>query len=391
MRAVGIVAEYNPFHNGHAYLARRAREAGADCVVAVMSGNFVQRGEPAIFDFSARVKAALLCGVDLVIQLPSVYAVSGAQSFAGAGVELLDALGCVDTLVFGSECGDTARITEAAGLLASPEFPSLLKEELAHGVSFASARENALRHISPVSADLIASPNDILAVEYVSALERIGSQMKPLAVGRVGAGHDSTETADGFAGASKIRELIRSGRDISGLVPAAAGEIYRGAEQADMSRIERAVLYKMRTVGAQELAAVPDISEGIENRILSAAKEARSLEELYTLAKTKRYSHARIRRIILNCFLGVTTELAAIDPPYIRVGGFTPRGAELLREAAASARLPILAKTADIAALGGEAKAVFAAECRAGDIYALCLPNAAECGSEKRFRPVIVK
>jgi predicted nucleotidyltransferase len=391
MRAAGIVAEYNPFHNGHAYLARRAIEAGADCVVAVMSGNFVQRGEPAIFDFSARVKAALLCGVDLVIQLPSIYAVSGAQSFAGAGVELLDALGCVDTLVFGSECGDTARIAEAAGLLASPEFPSLLKEELAHGVSFASARESALRHISPASADLIASPNDILAVEYVSALERIGSRMKPLAVGRVGAGHDSAEIADGFAGASKIRELIRSGGDISGLVPAAAEEIYRGAEQADISRIERAILYKMRTVGAQELASAPDISEGIENRILTAAREARSLEELYTLAKTKRYSHARIRRIILNCFLGVTAELAAIDSPYIRVGGFTPRGAELLREAALSARLPILAKTADIAALSEEAKAVFAAECRAGDIYALCLTNAAECGAEKRFRPIIVK
>ena len=365
MRAAGIVAEYNPFHNGHAYLARRAREAGEDCVVAVMSGNFVQRGEPAIFDFSARVKAALLCGVDLVIQLPSIYAASGAQSFAGAGVELLDALGCVDTLVFGSECGDTARIAEAAGLLASP--------------------------ISPASADLIASPNDILAVEYVSALERIGSRMKPLAVGRVGAGHDSAEIADGFAGASKIRELIRSGGDITGLVPAAAGEIYRGAEQADISRIERAILYKMRTVGAQELASAPDISEGIENRILTAAREARSLEELYTLAKTKRYSHARIRRIILNCFLGVTAELAAIDPPYIRVGGFTPRGAELLREAALSARLPLLAKTADIAALSEEAKAVFAAECRAGDIYALCLTNAAECGAEKRFRPIIIK
>lgn len=324
MRAAGIVAEYNPFHNGHAYLARRAREAGEDCVVAVMSGNFVQRGEPAIFDFSARVKAALLCGVDLVIQLSSIYAVSGAQSFAGAGVELLDALGCVDTLVFGSECGDTARIAEAAGLLASPEFPSLLKEELAHGVSFASARESALRHISPASADLIASPNDILAVEYVSALERIGSRMKPLAVGRVGAGHDSAEIADGFAGASKIRELIRSGGDISGLVPAAAGEIYRGAEQADISRIERAILYKMRTVGAQELASAPDISEGIENRILTAAREARSLEELYTLAKTKRYSHARIRRIILNCFWAL--------PPSL------PRSTRLISESADSPR-----------------------------------------------------
>ena len=147
MRAAGIVAEYNPFHNGHAYLARRAREAGEDCVVAVMSGNFVQRGEPAIFDFSARVKAALLCGVDLVIQLPSIYAVSGAQSFAGAGVELLDALGCVDTLVFGSECGDTARIAEAAGLLASPEFPSCQGVFRRTEYPFASARRERLRHM----------------------------------------------------------------------------------------------------------------------------------------------------------------------------------------------------------------------------------------------------
>lgn len=391
MRAAGIVAEYNPFHNGHAYLARRAREAGAECVVAVMSGNFVQRGEPAIFDFPTRARAALLCGVDLVIQLPSVYAVSGAQSFAGAGIELLDALGCVDTVVFGSECGDTARISEAARLLGSGEFPALLKEELAHGMSFASARENALRRLSPACAELIASPNDILAVEYVSALARIGSGMKPLAVGRVGSGHDSDEIVGGFAGASKIRELIRSGSDITGLVPPQAAELYRAAEQADIRRAERAILYKMRCVSAAELACAPDISEGIENRILSAAREACSLEELYSLAKSKRYSHARIRRIILNCFLGVTAELAAARPPYIRIGGFTPAGAELLREASERSRLPILAKTADISALGEQAKAVFAAECRAGDIYALCLPHAAECGAEKRFRPVIIK
>lgn len=391
MRSIGIVAEYNPFHNGHAYLIKKARESGAESVVAVMSGSFVQRGEPAIFDFETRVRAALACGADLVIQLPVVCSVSGAQRFARASTQLLDALGLLDTLVFGSECGDTKKIIETARLLDTDEFSELLKKELAGGISFASARENALRTLSGECADIIASPNDILGVEYVSSLLKLQSKLQPFAIRREGVAHDGDNTNGEFASASRLRELLREGADISAFVPERAAEIYMKSEMLDMSGLERAILYKMRTATAREIALAPDVSEGIENRIVAAAKEACTLGELYSLAKTKRYSHARIRRIILNTFLGITEQLASCEPPYIRVAGFNENGAAILKKAAETARLPILTKTADIAELDEKAREIFTAECRAGDIAALCLPDAAPCGTETRFHPIFIK
>lgn len=391
MRSIGIVAEYNPFHNGHAYSIKKARESGAESVVAVMSGSFVQRGEPAIFDFETRVRAALACGADLVIQLPVVYAVSGAQRFARASTQLLDALGVLDTLVFGSECGDTKRIIETARLLDTDEFSELLKKELAGGISFALARENALRKLNGECADIIASPNDILGVEYVSSLLKLQSELQPFAIRREGVAHDGGNTNGEFASASRLRELLREGADISAFVPERAAEIYMKSEMLDMCRLERAILYKMRTATAREIALAPDVSEGIENRIVAAAKEACTLDELYSLAKTKRYSHARIRRIILNTFLNVTEQLASCEPPYIRVAGFNENGAAILKKAAETARLPILTKTADIAELDEKARGIFAAECRAGDIAALCLPDAAPCGTETKFHPILIK
>ncbi|MGN0547320.1 MAG: nucleotidyltransferase family protein, partial [Acutalibacteraceae bacterium] len=205
MNTAGIIAEYNPFHNGHAYLIQKAREAGADCIVAVMSGNFVQRGEPALFSHPIRTRAALMNGVDLVLQLPVIYALSGAQSFAQAGVSVLEALGCVDSLVFGSECGSTEQITQAAVELSGEEIKPLISEELSKGISFASARENALRRISPESADIIRKPNNILGVEYISAIRRIGGGMKAVTFARTGAGHDSSEACGYSASASMIR------------------------------------------------------------------------------------------------------------------------------------------------------------------------------------------
>lgn len=391
MRSIGIVAEYNPFHNGHAYLIKKARESGAESVVAVMSGSFVQRGEPAIFDFETRVRAALACGADLVIQLPVVCSVSGAQRFARASTQLLDALGLLDTLVFGSECGDTKKIIETARLLDTDEFSELLKKELAGGISFASARENALRTLSGEYADIITSPNDILGVEYVSSLLKLQSKLQPFAIRREGVVHDGDNTNGEFASASRLRELLREGADISAFVPERAAEIYMKSEMLDMSGLERAILYKMRTATAREIALAPDVSEGIENRIVAAAKEACTLDELYSLAKTKRYSHARIRRIILNTFLGITEQLASCEPPYIRVAGFNENGAAILKKAAETARLPILTKTADIAELDEKAREIFTAECRAGNIAALCLPDAAPCGTETRFHPIFIK
>ncbi len=389
MKVAGIIAEYNPFHNGHAFLAEKAREAGFSHIVAVMSGNFVQRGEPAIMHHSERTRAALECGVDLVLQLPSVYAVSSAQSFAQAGAEIFDGMGCVDALVFGSECGSTEKIVSAANAIYGEEIKPYLSDELKKGISFAAARENALRAVNPDWADIIQSPNNILGVEYAAALKRINSRIMPVTFARVGAEHDSLQTEGEIASASLLRQKIGAGESIDMYVPQPAAEIYRNAKISDFNKIENAILYKMRTVTACELAKAPDVSEGIENRILSAAKAASSIEELYSFAKTKRYSHARIRRIILNCFLTVTAEDLKIKAPYIRVMGFNEKGAQILREAKKCASLPIITKAADIAFSGNNAQRIFSLECTAGDIYALCMGDGLSCGAEKDYRPII--
>lgn len=389
MKVAGIIAEYNPFHNGHSLLVQKAREAGYTHIVAVMSGNFVQRGEPAVFHHSVRTKAALENGVDLVLQLPSVYAMSGAQSFARAGVEILNGLGIVDSLVFGSECGDADLLSLTAQAVYGEEIKPLLSKELERGISFASARENALRTINSACADVIKSPNNILAVEYIAALKGLGSRITPVTFERVGVEHDSREASDNIAGASFIRENIRSGNEWNKFIPENTKKIYADAEIADVSEIEKTVLYKIRTVSAEELSKVPDVSEGIENRILSAAKQARSLEELYSLAKTKRYAHARIRRIVWNCVLGVTADDLGLSVPYIRIMGFNKRGAEILKASKDSAVLPIISKPSDFSQMSKAAERVFSLECTAGDVYSLCTEKVLACGTEVTLRPVI--
>ncbi len=390
MKVAGIIAEYNPFHSGHAFLAESARRAGATHVIAVMSGNFVQRGEPSLLHHSVRTRAALEGGIDLVLQLPSVYAVSSAQSFARAGVEILNATGCTDWLVFGSESGETDKISEAARLVYSDEIKPLIAAELEKGISFAVARENALRSLNSECADIIQSPNNILGVEYVAALNILKSKIEPVTFKRIGAEHDSAKAAEKIASASLIREMIKSGKDIKKYVPEGAPELYLNSTFADIKKIETAILYKMRTATAEELALAPDISEGIENRILTVAKDAKSLDELYSMAKTKRYSHARIRRIILNHFLCVTARDLACPVPYIRVTGFNQRGAELIRAFKETAMLPVITKAADAGNLSEEGKRIFSLECTAGDIYSLCTCENLPCGEEKAYRPVIV-
>lgn len=396
MKVAGIIAEYNPFHKGHALLIEKARLGGATHVVAVMSGNYVQRGEPAVFPHGVRAKAALECGADLVLQLPCVYAVSGAQRFAEAGVRILASLGCTDELVFGSECGDINRIIAAADYIYGEEIKKALKSELGKGLPFAAARENALRSIDSDSAEIIKHPNNILGVEYAAAIRRQGWGMVPVTFAREGAAHDEEGGESDIASASYIRKLIKEGGEWQSYIPESAAEIFtraieNGEAFTDISTIENAVLYRMRTVGREILGNAPDVSEGIENRILEAARKAVSLEELYQLAKTKRYSHARIRRIVLNSFLGITSADAEISVPYIRVTGFNSGGAEILREVKGKTKLPLITKAADIPSLSDEAKRIFEIECSAGDIYSLGFSPVQPCGREKEYIPVNVK
>lgn len=396
MKVVGIIAEYNPFHNGHALLIEKARLGGATHIVAVMSGNYVQRGEPAIFSYRVRTKAALECGADLVLQLPCVYAVSGAQRFARAGVEILDALGCVDEIVFGSECGDINEIVSASDAVYSDEIKNELKSELEKGVSFAAARENALRKINQKAADIIKHPNNILGVEYVAAIRMLNSRIVPVTYPREGVSHDEEGSDSSIASASYIRKLIRENEKWTDFLPPKAGLIFsealeKGEALTDMSKLENSILYKLRTASAQEFACLPDISEGIENRIANAAQKAVSLDEVYDIAKTKRYSHARIRRIVMNAFLGITASDAEKAVPYIRVTGFNTEGTKILRNIKGETKLPVITKAADLSCLNDDAKRLFEIECRAGDLYSLCLNETRPCGAEKTFIPVNIK
>ncbi len=390
MKTAAIICEYDPFHYGHAYHIEKTRQAGATHVVCVMSGAFVERASPAAFSRAARVKAALLCGADLVIDLPVPWACSGAQVFARGGVGLADALGCVDVLSFGSECGNIDLIKTAAVAINDSAVLSLLKKNLESGETFAAAREKAVESVYPQLAGLLSNPNDTLGIEYVAALGALGSSVEPMCVSRKGAAHDSDVTDGFFASASAVRKLVSEGESFEKLVPAEAykifaNEIEEGRAPADVSRLEAAVLYKLRTASAEDFLNLPDVSEGIENRLVSAAKNAVSLDEIYSLAKTKRYTHARLRRIVMSLMLGVEKNDSEGIPPYIRVLGMNERGREILR-CADKASLPVVMRMSDIKALDERAKKIFNFECCAADIRALCTPVVGPCGSEQTLK-----
>jgi predicted nucleotidyltransferase len=385
----GTVAEFNPFHNGHASFVTGAREKGITHLIAVMSGNFVQRGEPAILPAPVRARAALECGVDLILQLPVTYALSGARGFARGAVEILDACGVCEKLVFGSECGNADILGKTASLIESKEVNEKIRAYLETGMTYASARENAVREIDPAAADIIKYPNNILGVEYIGALSEISSSIEAVTVARTGAMHDSPLTSGEIAGGMEIRRMMLEGENADAFLP----DVYHGRESQNivsLNKFETAVLCRMRTISTAELALAPDVSEGIENRISACAVSGATLDEMYGKIKTKRYTLARIRRIIVNAFLGITAEDAAIPVPYLRVIGFNDRGAEIIRMMKENASLPIVSKTADIAALDERAKRIFSLECRATDVYSACLTEPVNGGAEKDFSPVIV-
>ena len=383
MSTAGIVAEYNPFHNGHAYHIARTRENGASAVVCVMSSWFVQRGETALMHPNARARMALMNGADLVVSLPVPWACAAAQTFARGAVGLLDAMGCVDTLSFGSECADIGLLRAASRAVDDYTVRESMRANLLSGVSFASARQRAVARV----ASVLSSPNDTLAVEYIRAIDTLKSELAPFAVRREGAGHDSGEAVNSFASASLIRSRVRAGEGFADLMPENAAailkaEIEAGRAPAGINALEKAVLACLRVSTPERIAAVPDISEGLENRIYSASRSASSLEELYSLTKTKRYSHARIRRAVAALLLGIEASDCEGIPPYIRVLGFNSIGREKLRAMRSTAKLPIVMRAADIKKLGERAKRISSIEERAADLFSLALPSIMPCGAE---------
>ena len=390
MKICGIIAEYNPFHNGHLYLIHRLRDMGYSHIVAVMSGNFVQRGETAIMSKWPRTECALKSGVDLVIELPLTWAMSAAQNFALGGVSLLNSLGCVDMLAFGCEIDDISELSRAVNVKSSDAFKTAFADEIDKGKSYAAAASAALdKSGESINPDIFRMPNCILAQEYISALNRLNSKITPIAIKRHISAHDemhkSAPDNTDIVSAAYIRELIKSGSDFRQYVPKFTADIIDRelalkSAPADISRLERAILAFLRKCEPDDFTHLPDVNEGLQNRIYTAAKNSQSYGELIDKIKTKRYTHARLRRTILSAFLDIDVSLFNAEPPYIRILGFNERGKEILRLARESA-VPIIMKAADINHLSESCRRLFEAENRADDIYALSLPVIGGCGS----------
>lgn len=387
MNVCGIICEYNPFHNGHKYHIEQTREKfGATHIVGIMSGNFTQRGDVAVIDKYKRAETALKNGVDLVIELPVVYALGSAEQFAQGAVYLLNALGCVDILSFGSECGNIKQLREAAGAVLyaqeSEEFASYMKE----GLSYPAALQKAIeKYYTDDVIDTLACPNNTLAVEYIKAIDNIASPIKPVTVQRHIAPHDSEiiNPQSNVLSASQLRKMIEAGEDISRYAPECDF-----SETASISNIETAILSKLRAMNKSALEKTPNVLLGLENRIYRAARVAGSLNELYFLIKTKRYTLARIRRIILSAFLGITKNDLQFSNSYVRILGMNGKGKEIL--AAAKCDIPVNTSLSQLEKTGDKAKKQARLEARCDDQYALAFDKKRPCGLDFTAKPIIL-
>lgn len=345
MKIGAVVCEYNPFHSGHRYQLTTARETlKLDAIVGIMSGNFVQRGDAAVYPKQLRAKAALENGMDLVLELPAVLTLQSAERYARNAVYTLHALGCIHTLFFGAECPDTEVLLRIAQVLHDEDVPfsAQLQAGLSAGLSFAAARAAAVKSvIGSASAALLSLPNNILAVEYCKALLKFQSPIIPAALARTGPGHDLDTPKDGFASASAIRNRMAMQEPYLDFLPENTHNIYEKTEPFFLTAMEKPILARLCLMSHQQLSQIADVSEGLENAVKRAALSANSLPELIGAVKSKRYAYSRIRRILLNAYLGITKTDAEMLPPYIRILDFNERGREILNTARKTASLPL--------------------------------------------------
>ncbi len=352
MKTAAVICEYNPFHNGHKYQLDAAREVtGCDGIVALMSGSFVQRGDFAIYPKEIRAEAALKNGADLVIENPALFTLRSAEGYAAAAVYTLSAMGCVDYLFFGAECPELEKLKKIAELFAceTDEFKAALSAELAKGLPFATARSRAARSLLGVWAEeVLRQPNNLLAIEYLKAIKRQNSPIEPILIQRVGAGHHSDTANNGYASASHIREELLKHGDISSLVPDSAADIYKKSAIFNTEAAEKAVIAALSLMPHSVLAEVPDISEGLENKIKTEAVKSSSLDSLISAVKSKRYAYSRIKRALLCAYLGIGAAEAAEMPQYIKPLMFNQVGQYILKNARKRAELPLAKSAAPI-------------------------------------------
>jgi len=331
LKTVGIICEYNPLHLGHRkQICRIRQEFGEEtAIVCAMSGNFVQRGSPAIVDKSARAAAAVACGADLVLELPVTTALSSAEGFAAGGVKLLS--GLCDTLCFGAETASREILMTAARALLSNGFPPLLRSELDTGKSFPAAREAALRRMG-VETDILSQPNNILAVEYCKAILSQGADLEPFPIHRQGSYHALSVDAENPS-ATAVRNLMLISHNWKSCVPQQARPLLEKEPLHSTAAGEKAILARLRTMFDGEFEALPYGSEGLWRKLMHAARRETSLEDILNATKSKRHTRRRLDRMVMCAFLGITEEDFAMEIPYTRVLAFTDRGRKLLKQA----------------------------------------------------------
>lgn len=357
INAVGIIAEYNPFHNGHRWHALEAKlRTGCPYSVAVMSGHFTQRGEPAAFDKWTRASMAVASGVDLVLELPTVFTVRSAQYFATAGVRLLHSIGIVSHIAFGAETPDQILLQQAADYYSSEEFRIRIRERLDKGMTYAAAIADCLT-ASGTSLAVLSQPNNILGVEYLRAIKCFAPELNPLLIPRMQSQYHDTEITAPFASATAVRNALQSERhsELLEALPEASmsfitQQMQEGRGPVTYESLELPLLYKMRTASLDEIAELPDVSEGLQHKMSAAALQAKTVEEWLFLVKSKRYTRTRLQRALIHSLLGITRRQARLfdecGPLYARVLAFNTQGRILLKAMADQSSIPVITKTA---------------------------------------------
>lgn len=392
MESIGIVAEYNPFHNGHLHHLNEARKiAGIKPVVCVMSGCFTQRGDAALLDKWARAAAAVRSGVDLVVELPVAFAARSAQDFASGAVRLLHAMSA-SVVCFGAEYADAALLSRVASISTHPATIARLKRNLKSGASYAAALTGAIEAQLPSAGHVLTEPNNVLGIEYIKAIQQYAPGVEPLPIQRIGSGHHRQEINGSIASATAIRKALMDhpGRiwPVKQVLPkdsytAIETFLTKNAQFPSIRNLDAALLALLRTMRTEELAEIAGVSEGLEYKLFDAALKSTTMEEVLSRVKSKRYPRSRLRRILIHCLLGTRKSLLrsfdAAGPLYVRVLAFNSTGRAMLKDYKTACVLPVVVKTSEFLTTSARARqrlnlmeTMLSMDTCATDLYALC-------------------
>ena len=357
-KVLGIISEYNPFHNGHLYhLIKSKKITNAEYTIAVIGGNFTQRGNASLIDKWSKTEMALLNGIDLVIELPLLYSISSAENFAEGAIKILDSLQIVDAISFGTETSDINTLNKFADILYNEpkEYKALLSHELSKGMSYPKARENALMlYLNDIRrfAPILSSPNNILGIEYLKAIKKYKSNIIPISIQRIKTGYNDINFSGNIASATAIRNLVlkHEYNDLNRILPISSysilkENIQKGHIVRDISNFDKIVLYKLRNMSTEELLNLPDVSEGLEYSIKKAADSCNTIYELINIVNSKRYTKTRLQRILLYALLNITKkdiQISKRSMPYIRILGFNEKGKYIVSQLSQNKRLNLI-------------------------------------------------